>query len=309
MVECLSAASGANWVAYNGDSCAVLPQMPAESIDFSIYSPPFGDLFVYSESANDLGNCSSDDEFIDHYSFIIREKLRVTKPGRLTAVHCSDLPTRKWKDGYIGTRPFSDQITGAHIRAGWHFVRRVTIWRDPVVEMTRTKALHLLHKQILKDSTCSWPGTPDYLLLFRKPGENAVPVGHRPDDFPVDLWQKWASPVWFDINQTDVLNNKASAARWIGDPISLDAASEDADERHLCPLQLPLIERAQIMWSNPGEVVLSPFMGIGSEGVVAMRRGRRFVGVELKPSYFRQACQALEASERNATDLFADNVA
>ncbi len=305
MVDCLSAASGQRWIAYNGDSCAILPQLPGETVDFSVYSPPFGDLFVYSESANDLGNSANDAEFFEHYQFIIREKLRVTKPGRLTAVHCSDLPTRKWKDGYIGTKPFSDQITEAHRAAGWQFCRRVTIWRDPVVEMTRTKALHLLHKQILKDSTCSWPGTPDYLLVFRKPGDNAVPVGHRPADFPVDLWQKWASPVWFDINQTDVLNNRASASRWIGDPISLDAAAEDADERHLCPLQLPLIERAQVMWSNPGEVVLSPFLGIGSEGVVAMRRGRRFLGIELKPSYWRQACRALEASEQNASDLFA----
>ncbi len=304
MVECISAASGNTWAAYSGDSGSILPQFPDASIDFSIYSVPFLNLFCYSESAADLGNCGDDEEFVTHYSFIIREKLRVTKPGRMTAVHCSDLPTRKWKDGYIGTKPFSDMITDAHIKAGWHFARRITVWRDPVVEMTRTKALHLLHKQILKDSTCSWPGTPDYVLLFRKPGDNEVPVGHKPADFPVDLWQKWASPVWFDINQTDVLNNKTSAARWIGDPINLDAAAEDADERHLCPLQLPLIERAQIMWSNPGEVVLSPFLGIGSEGVVAMRRGRRFIGIELKPSYFRQACRALEASEKNAVDLF-----
>lgn len=303
-ILCDDGASGKNWIAINGDSACVLPQFAEASVDFSVYSVPFLSLFCYSDSVADLGNCDTDDEFFAHYGFIIREKLRVTRPGRLSAVHCSDLPTRKWKDGYIGTKPFSDQITDAHIRAGWHFVRRVTIWRDPVVEMTRTKALHLLHKQILKDSTCSWPGTPDYLLLFRKPGENAVPVGHKPDDFPVDLWQKWASPVWFDIAQTDVLNNKTSAARWIGDPINLDAAAEDADERHLCPLQLPLIERALTMWSNPGDVVLSPFLGIGSEGVVALRRDRKFIGIELKPSYFRQACRSLDASEKNAVDLF-----
>jgi len=305
-VRCLNSAEGARWSAINGDSCDVLAQMPAASVGFSVYSPPFGDLFVYSESANDMGNSSTDCEFFQHYEFIIREKLRVTKPGRLTAVHCSDLPTRKWKDGYIGTKPFSDQITAAHEAAGWHFVRRVTIWRDPVVEMTRTKALHLLHKQILKDSTCSWPGTPDYLLLFRAPGENAEPVGHKPADFPVDLWQKWASPVWFDISQTAVLNNKAEASKWVGDAISLDAAREADDERHLCPLQLPLIERAIVMWSNPGDVVLSPFMGIGSEGVVAMRKMRKFIGCELKPSYWRQAVRAIEAAERGSVDLFAE---
>lgn len=304
-VRCLNSAAGERWTAINGDSCDVLAQLPDASVGFSVYSPPFGDLFVYSESANDLGNSASDDEFFEHYRFIIRHKLRVTKPGRLTAVHCSDLPTRKWKDGYIGTKPFSDQITAAHEDAGWRFVRRVTIWRDPVVEMTRTKALHLLHKQILKDSTCSWPGTPDYLLVFRAPGDNAEPVGHKPTDFPVDLWQKWASPVWFDIPQTAVLNNKAEAAKWTGDPINLDLAREADDERHLCPLQLPLIERAQVMWSNPGDVVLSPFMGIGSEGVVAMRRGRRFFGCELKPTYWRQAVRAIEAAERAAPDLLS----
>lgn len=304
-ITCLNAAHGDRWSAINGDSCDVLAQLPAKSVGFSVYSPPFGDLFVYSESANDMGNSSSDGEFFAHYEFIIREKLRVTKPGRLTAVHCSDLPTRKWKDGYIGTKPFSDQITAAHEAAGWHFVRRVTIWRDPVVEMTRTKALHLLHKQILKDSTCSWPGTPDYLLLFRAPGENAEPVGHMPADFPVDLWQKWASPVWFDISQTAVLNNKSEAAKWVGDAISLDAAREADDERHLCPLQLPLIERAIVMWSNPDDVVLSPFMGIGSEGVVAMRKMRKFFGCELKPSYWRQAVKAIEAADRASVDLLA----
>lgn len=305
-VKCLNAEHGPNWAAFNGDSCAVLPQLPDETVDFSIYSPPFGDLFTYSESANDLGNCASDAEFFEHYSFIIREKFRLTKPGRLTAVHCSDLPTRKWKDGYSGTKPFSDDIVSAHMADGWQFLRRITIWRDPVVEMTRTKALNLLHKQIIKDSTRSWPGTPDYLLVFRKPGENAIPVGHHKAEFPVSQWQKWASPVWFDINQTDVLNNQASASRWIGDPISLDAARDEADEKHLCPLQLPLIERAAIMWSNPGETVLSPFMGIGSEGVVSLRLRRRFIGIELKPSYWAQAVRALTAAHGNASDLFTE---
>lgn len=304
-VRCLNAASGERWTAINGDSCDVLAQLPDRSIGFSVYSPPFGDLFVYSESESDIGNSATDDEFFRHYGIIIREKLRITKPGRLTAVHCTDLPTRKWKDGVIGTKPFSDDITAAHREAGWTFVRRVTVWRDPVVEMTRTKALNLLHKQILKDSTCSWPGGADYLLLFRAPGENAEPVGHKPANFPVEQWQKWASPVWWDINQTAVLNNKAEANKWIGDSLDLNDAREADDERHLCPLQMPLIERALTMWSNPGDVVLSPFMGIGSEGVASVARGRKFIGCELKPSYWRQSVRALEAAERNAVDLFS----
>ena len=304
MIRCLNSAEGDAWAAYNGDSCEVLPQLPSNSVGFSVYSPPFGDLFVYSPSERDMGNSSTDGQFFEHYKFLIREKLRVTKPGRLTAVHCSDLPTRKWKEGFIGTKPFSDDITAAHIEAGWTFVRRVTIWRDPVVEMTRTKALPLLYKQIQKDSTCSWPGTPDYLMIFRKPGENEEHVGHKPADFPVELWQKWASPVWFDINQTAVLNNKAEAAKWIGDPLYLEDARAEDDERHLCPLQLPLIERALTMWSNPGDVVLSPFLGIGSEGVVSVKRGRRFIGCELKPEYWTQAVRALRSAERDSVDLF-----
>lgn len=303
MVDCLNERHGEDWSAYNGDSCAILPQLPTASVDFSVYSPPFGDLFVYSPSANDMGNSANDAEFFEHYKFLIREKLRVTKPGRLSAVHCSDLPARKWRDGFIGTKPFSDDIIAAHREAGWHFLRRITIWRDPVVEMTRTKALNLLYKQIQKDSTSSWPGSPDYLLIFRAPGDNAVPVGHKPVNFPVSLWQKWASPVWMDISQTAVLNNRAEAAKWIGDPLYLDDAREEDDEKHLCPLQLPLIERAVMMWSNPGDVVLSPFLGIGSEGVVSVKRKRRFIGVELKPSYFAQACRSLTAAEANTGDI------
>lgn len=302
-VRCLNAKHGETWSAINGDSCDVLAQLPDNSVGFSVYSPPFGDLFVYSESANDMGNSSSDGEFFAHYDFIIRQKLRVTKPGRLTAVHCSDLPTRKWKDGHIGTKPFSDDIVRAHMDAGWHYLRRVTIWRDPVVEQNRTKSLNLLYKQIQKDSTCSWPGTPDYLLVFRAPGENTEPVGHKPSDFPLSQWQEWASPVWMDINQTAVLNNRVEAEKWIGGPINLNNAKEADDERHLCPLQLPLIDRAITMWSNPGDVVLSPFMGIGSEGVVAVKRGRKFFGCELKPAYWRQAWQAIDTADRYKVDL------
>jgi hypothetical protein len=241
---------------------------------------------------------------LTQYGFFVREILRLTKPGRLSVVHCSDLPSRKWKDGYIGSKPFSDEIVALHRAQGWHFCRRVTIWRDPVVEMTRTKALHLLHKQVIKDSTCSWPGTPDYLLIFRKPGDNSDPVCHTTGDFPVSLWQKWASPVWFDIQQTDTLNNRASASRWVGDPTALGDVADADDEKHLCPLQLHLIERAVLMWSNPKDVVLSPFAGIGSEGVVSLKRRRRFLGCELKERYFASAARNLAAAEANIGSMF-----
>jgi hypothetical protein len=289
VIECLDSASGENWMAYNGDCVSVAEQLPDETVGFSIYSPPFQNIFVYSDSEADMGNCTSDDEFNRHYAFLIREKLRITKPGRLTAVHCSDLPSSKWKDGVIGLKDFPGDIVRLHQDAGWIFHSRICIWRDPVVEMTRTKALGLLYKQLKKDSTRSRMGMADYVLVFRKPGDNAEPVGHMPENFPVSQWQKWASPVWMDINQTNTLNVRM--------------AKDNADERHLCPLQLDLIERAVTMWSNPGDVVLSPFMGIGSEGVTALKLKRKFIGIELKPSYFKHACRYLEAQERQE-DLF-----
>ena len=291
MVECLNSAAGEAWAAYHGDCCAVLPQMPDESVDFSVYSPPFGNLFVYSDSIADMGNCADDAEFGAHYGFMVREKFRLTRPGRLTAVHCSDLPLTKWRDGQIGIKDFSGQIIRIHEDAGWVLHSRITIWKCPVVEMTRTKALGLLYKQLLKDSGRSRAGMPDYLLVFRKPGDNPSPIIHRAEDFPVEQWQEWASPVWMTVNQTNVLN--------------VAAARSAHDERHLCPLQLDVIERALHLWSNPGDVVLSPFMGIGSEGVMAMKARRKFIGIELKDSYFRQACRQLDAAERNAVDLFA----
>lgn len=289
VIECLDSASGDSWMAYNGDCVSVAAQLPDEAVGFSIYSPPFQNIFVYSDSEADMGNCASDDEFNRHYSFLIREKLRITKPGRLTAVHCSDLPSSKWKDGVIGLKDFPGDIVRLHQDAGWIFHSRICVWRDPVVEMTRTKALGLLYKQLKKDSTRSRMGMADYVLVFRKPGDNPEPVEHKPANFPVSQWQKWASPVWMDINQTNTLNVRM--------------AKDNADERHLCPLQLDLIERAVTMWSNPGDVVLSPFMGIGSEGVTALKLKRKFIGIELKPSYFKHACRYLEAQERQE-DLF-----
>ena len=264
-----------------------MSELPEASVHFSVYSPPFVDLFVYSDSAADLGNCKNDGEFFEQYRHIIRQVMRVTKPGRLTAVHCTDLPTRKFRDGFIGIKAFSDQIRDAHEQEGWIYHCRVTVWRDPVVEMQRTKALGLLYKQLCKDSAMSRVGLADYVLVFRKPGDNPEPVGKDKALFPVDLWQKWASPVWMDIDQTDVLNGRT--------------ARESDDERHVCPLQLDLIERAVRLWSNPGDVVLSPFMGIGSEGFASIKAGRKFIGCELKESYWKQAARNLAGIEKEVS--------
>jgi len=235
-----------------------------------------------------MGN-STDDEFIKHYGYLIAEKFRITKPGRLTAVHCSDLPMTKWRDGAIGIKDFSGDIIRLHEDAGWILHSRRTIWKSPVTEMTRTKHVGLLYKQLQKDSIKSRGGMPDYLLTFVKPGENAEAIAHTPQDFPLDQWQEWASPVWMSIDQSNVLNVRM--------------AREQSDERHLCPLQLDVIERGLVLWSNPGDVVLSPFAGIGSEGVMSVKLRRKFVGTELKESYFKQACQYLDAQD-NQDDLF-----
>jgi DNA modification methylase len=291
MIACMNEAHGENWVAYNGDCVSICEQLPSDSVGFSVYSPPFGNLFVYSESAADMGNCATDEEFGEHYGFLVREIFRLTKPGRLTSVHCSDLPLTKWRDGHVGIKDFSGQIIKLHEDAGWVLHSRRTIWKCPVVEMTRTKHIGLLYKQLQADSAKSRGGMPDYLLTFVKPGENAEPIKHTPQDFPLDQWQEWASPVWMTVDQTNVLN--------------VQAAREAQDERHLCPLQLDVIFRALVMWSNPGDVVLSPFMGIGSEGHEALKLRRRFVGTELKESYWRQAVKNLRTAEASAVDLFS----
>lgn len=294
-ISCLDECHGDGFTAYRGDCVDVVRQLPDWSIGFSIYSPPFGDLFIYSDSAADMGNSGSDEAFFQHYGYLIEQLTRVTKPGRLSAVHCSDLPFRKWKDGKIGIKDFSGMIIRAHEAHGWTLHSRVTIWRCPVVEMTRTKALGLLYKQLQKDSTKSRQGMADYLLVFRNAGENEEPVGHKPTEFPVEQWQQWASPVWMDIEQTNTLNVRM--------------AKEAADEKHLCPLQLDLIDRAVIMWSNKGDIVLSPFMGIGSEGYQALKLGRKFIGTELKESYFKQACKNLQSVEAQPSLLFEDAAA
>lgn len=277
--------------AYNADCVEVVTSLPTESVGFSVYSPPFAHLFIYSDSERDMGNVKNEAEFFAQYGFLLKELYRVTKPGRLTAVHCSDLPRTKSTHGEIGLYDMPGDIIRAHIDAGWTYHSRITIWKDPVVEMQRTKALGLLYKQLQKDSTRSRQGMPDYVLVFRKtPSDekDSDPVGKDSSLFPVTQWQQWADPVWMDINQTNVLN--------------VQAAREDKDEKHLCPLQLDLIERAIRLWTNPGDIVLSPFMGIGSEGYTALKCGRRFIGAELKASYFKQAVRNLQFKESESAN-------
>lgn len=289
-VTVLDAEHGASWSAYNADCVDFASQMPAESIGFSVYSPPFANLYVYSESPCDMGNCADDDEFMEQYTFLIREMFRVTKPGRISCVHCIDLPSFKWKHGEVGLRDFPGAIIKAHQDAGFIYHSRITIWKDPVTEMQRTKSIGLLYKQLKKDSTMSRQGLPDYVLVFRKPGDNQDPVEKTPENFPVDRWQQWASPVWMDVRQSNTLNVKQ--------------ARESGDEKHICPLQLDVIERCLVLWSNPGDTVFSPFMGIGSEGVMSVKLGRKFIGTELKPSYFNQAAGYLRAAEAESKTLF-----
>jgi DNA modification methylase len=274
---------GSNWILYNGDCVSTLAKIPDSSIDFTIYSPPFSNLFVYSDHIEDMGNSINDEVFFEHYNFLLKELRRVMAPGRLIAVHCSDLPLYKWKDGAIGLKDFSGALIDAHTKSGFIYHSRITVWKSPVVEMQRTKAIGLLYMQLKKDSTKSRVGIPDYLLLFQSPGENEKPVSRNAEDFPLSRWQDWASPVWMDINQTNTLN-----AHNTKDP---------PDERHIAPLQLDLIERALILWTNPNDVVLSPFAGIGSEGYMAIKLKRRFVGIELKPRYFKTAVRNLRDAE------------
>jgi len=266
---------------YNGDCVDVLAGMPDESVHYSVFSPPFASLYTYSASPRDMGNVSSHAEFFEQHSHVVRELYRVLKPGRLVSFHCMLLPTSKSRDGVIGLTDFRGELIRQFQAAGFIFHSEVCIWKDPVTAMQRTKAIGLLHKQVKKDSCMSRQGIPDYLVTMRKPGANPEPVAHTDDDMPVSMWQRYASPVWMDIDPSDTLQYAS--------------AREDDDERHICPLQLEVIRRAIHLWSNPGDTVLSPFAGIGSEGYVALEMGRRFIGAELKQSYYRQAVANLSS--------------
>jgi DNA modification methylase len=286
----LDQALGEDFALYHGDCVEVVRGLPGSSVHYSVFSPPFASLYTYSNSERDIGNVRNHAEFFEHFRFLVGDLLRVTMPGRLLSFHCMDLPTSKSRDGFIGLTDFRGDVIRLFVEAGWILHSQVCIWKDPVTAMQRTKALGLLHKQIKKDSCMSRQGIPDYLVTVRKPGENPERVSHTNESFPVTLWQRYASPVWMDIDPSDTLQYRS--------------AREHDDERHICPLQLEVIRRAMRLWTNPGDRVLSPFAGIGSEGFVALEEGRRFVGVELKKSYFEQARRNLAAAKRQQ-GLFA----
>jgi DNA modification methylase len=253
----------------HGDCVEEVSKLEDESVGFIVFSPPFADLYTYSDDYRDMGNSKDYNEFKQHFGYLVPELYRVLESGRNVAVHCMDLPIQKGKEGVIGLRDFSGLILDLFSDAGFIYHSRVTIWKNPVTEMQRTKALGLLHKQVKKDSTMSRVGIPDYVLVFRKDGERNNPVNCN---ISVDTWQKWASPVWMDIDYGDTLNGTKGR--------------EEKDEKHICPLQLPTIERLIGLYTNEGDTVLTPFMGIGSEVYQALKMGRKGIGIELKKQYF-----------------------
>lgn len=279
------------YTAINGDCVEALKGLPDNCIGYSIFSPPFASLYTYSNSPRDMGNVRDDAEFFAHFDFLIAELRRVMKPGRNVSFHCMLLPTTKTRDGFIGLKDFRGDLIRAFQNHGFIFHSEVVIWKDPVTAMQRTKALGLLHKSVRENSAMCRQGIPDYLVTMRAPGESER-VTHTREEYPVDLWQKVASPVWMDINPSDTLQYQS--------------AREHDDEKHICPLQLEVIRRGVMLWTNPDDIVLSPFMGIGSEGYVSVEMGRRFVGVELKRSYYEQATRNLEAATMKTADLFSE---
>ena len=289
-MNCIEQVVTDRYTAIHGDCVEAMQGLPDHCIGYSIFSPPFASLYTYSNSPRDMGNVRNDAEFFEHFAFLIAELKRVMMPGREVSFHCMLMPTSKERDGYIGLRDFRGDLIRAFQAQGFIYHSEVCIWKDPVIAMQRTKALGLLHKSVRENAAMSRQGIPDYLVTMRAPGESDR-VKHLANDYPVDKWQKVASPVWTDINPSDTLQFRS--------------AREQDDERHICPLQLQVIERGIELWTNPDDIVLSPFMGIGSEGYVAIEMGRRFVGVELKASYFKQAAQNLDAATRKTADLFA----
>ena len=296
MTSVLRQDGGENWIMFNGDCVELSKGLDDNSIDYSISSPPFADLYCYSDSERDMGNCRNYDEFFIQYGFLINELYRVIKPGRNVSIHCMNIPAMKERDGFIGIKDFRGDIIRAFQKAGFIYHAEAVIWKDPLIEAVRTKALGLMHKQLCKDSLMCRQGLPDYIVTMRKPGTNKDPVDHPKGltDFAGDgeidegtfshnVWRKYASPVWMDIRQTHTLNRTS--------------AREEADEKHVCPLQLDSIERCVELWSKEGDVILSPFAGIGSEGYQAVKMGRKFIGFELKESYYNQAVKNLTAIE------------
>ncbi len=291
-MNCIEQVTTDRYSAIHGDCVEALAGLPSESIGYSIFSPPFASLYTYSNSPRDMGNVRSDAEFFANLDYLIAELRRVMMPGRDVSFHCMLLPSSKERDGVIGLKDFRGDLIRAFQSHGFIHHSEVVIWKDPVTAMQRTKALGLLHKTVRENAAMSRQGIPDYLVTMRAPGQSER-VKHHPEQYPVDLWQRVASPVWMDIDPSDTLQYAS--------------AREHDDERHICPLQLEVIRRGIMLWSNPDDVVLSPFMGIGSEGYVAIELGRKFIGIELKDTYYRQAAQNLAAAVAlGAGDLFAD---
>lgn len=291
-IKVINQEHGDDWTLYNGDSTETLAGLPDACVDFSIYSPPFSHLYTYSATERDLGNSKDDGQFFQHYAYIIGEVLRVTRPGRLSAVHVAQIPLQKARDGFIGLKDFRGDVIRAHIAAGWIFHGEVTIDKDPQAQAIRTKSKSLLFVQLRKDASWLRPALADYILLFRAPGENQAPV--QPD-LTNDEWIEWARPIWYGIRESDTLN-------------VVEGRGND-DERHICPLQLGTIERCIRLWSNKGDVVLSPFAGIGSEGYQSILLDRRFIGSELKESYYKAGVKNMRRAEqeraRNNQTLFS----
>lgn len=302
---------GNGWALYHGDSVEVIKGIPDNSIHFSVFSPPFANLYTYSDSERDMGNSKTDNVFQSHFSYLNDELFRVVMPGRLVAIHCMNILATITKDGYIGIKDFRGDIIRSVQSAGFIFHSEVCIWKDPLIQAVRTKALGLAHKQICKDSSRCNQGLPDYIIVMRKPGDNPEPISHgrgferyvgempnptaeknddgRKNKYSHEVWQRYASPVWWDINQTNTLN--------------VVGARDDKDERHICPLSLDTIERCIELWSNPGDVILSPFAGIGSEGFQAIKSGRKSIGIELKESYYLQAIKNMNAAENSKKQM------
>lgn len=279
-MQCINQVDRNEYTLFNGDCVEVIKGLPDNSVDYSVFSPPFSSLYTYSNSPRDMGNSRTDAEFFEHFDHLVAELARVIKPGHNVSFHCMQLPTSKERDGYIGLKDFRGDLVRAFQKHGFIYASEVTIWKDPVTAMQRTKALGLLHKTVRTNATMCRQGIPDYLVTMRKPGDVMDKVAHG-TDIPVDEWQKIASPVWMDINPSDTLQFKS--------------AREHDDERHICPLQLDVIRRGIRLWTLPGDVVLTPFLGIGSEAYCAVEMGRKAVGVELKKSYFEQAVKNLDA--------------
>jgi len=282
MIKALDQKQTDQWTMYQGDTAEIIKALPDKCVDYSIFSPPFASLYTYSNSERDMGNSRNHQEFWQHFSFLAPELHRILASGRLVSIHCMNLPSSKERDGCIGLKDFRGDTIRAMESAGFIYHSEVVIWKDPVTAMQRTKAIGLLYKQLRKDSALSRQGIPDYLVTFRKRDTNDSPITKTHESFPVARWQQYASPVWMDINPSDTLQRTS--------------VREQADERHICPLQLQVIERGIELWTNPNDIVFSPFAGIGSEGYIAVRNSRRFVGVELKTSYYRQAVSNLTAA-------------